>query len=89
MRAQSRDVARLEEALSDQLGTEVKLKLGAKERGQIVISFHGWEHLSSLLERIGEHADADSHIVLETPLEQHTLDVPPVPEPTRHPGWNP
>jgi ParB family chromosome partitioning protein len=49
----SRDVARLEEALSDQLGTEVKLKLGAKERGQIVISFHGWEHLSSLLEKQG------------------------------------
>ena len=46
-------------------------------------------HLSSLLERIGEYADADSHIVLETPLEQHTLDVPPAPAPTRHPGWNP
>jgi Lrp/AsnC family leucine-responsive transcriptional regulator len=46
-------------------------------------------HLSSLLERIGEHAEADSHIVLETPLEQHTLDVPPAPAPTRHPGWNP
>jgi Lrp/AsnC family leucine-responsive transcriptional regulator len=45
-------------------------------------------HLSSLLERIGEHAEADSHIVLETPLEQHVLDVPPAPEPTRHPGWN-
>ena len=52
-KAPSRDVARLEEALSDQLGTEVKLKLGAKERGQIVISFHGWEHLSSLLEKQG------------------------------------
>jgi ParB family chromosome partitioning protein len=52
-RAQTRDVARLEEALSDQLGTEVKLKVGAKERGQIVIAFHGWEHLSSLLEKQG------------------------------------
>ena len=46
-------------------------------------------HLSSLLERIGEHADADSHIVLDTPLEQHTLDVSPAPAPTRHPGSNP
>jgi len=47
-------------------------------------------HLSSLLERIGEHADANSHIVLETPLEHRTLDIPPpAPAPTRHPGWNP
>jgi ParB family chromosome partitioning protein len=50
---QSRDVVRLEEALSDALGTRVSFKIGAKERGQIVIDFHGWEHLSSLLERQG------------------------------------
>jgi Lrp/AsnC family leucine-responsive transcriptional regulator len=47
-------------------------------------------HLSSLLERIGEHADANSHIVLETPLEHRTLQMPPpAPAATRHPGWNP
>ena len=47
-------------------------------------------HLSSLLERIGEHADANSHIVLETPLEHRALNIPPpAPAPTRHPGWNP
>jgi Lrp/AsnC family leucine-responsive transcriptional regulator len=47
-------------------------------------------HLSSLLERIGEHADANSHIVLETPLEHRTLQIPPpAPAATRHPGWNP
>src|SRR6266516_3378510 len=47
-------------------------------------------HLSSLLERIGEHADASSHIVLETPLEHQALKIPPPPPaPTRHPGWNP
>jgi len=51
--ARSRDVERLEEALSDALGTRVSFKLGAKERGQIVIDFHGWEHLSALLERQG------------------------------------
>src|SRR5690606_35493520 len=39
----SRDVARLEEALSDHLGTKVALKVGAREKGQIVIDFHGWE----------------------------------------------
>jgi len=47
-------------------------------------------HLSSLLERIGEHADANSHIVLETPLEHRTLEVPPpLPPATHHQGWNP
>jgi Lrp/AsnC family transcriptional regulator, leucine-responsive regulatory protein len=47
-------------------------------------------HLSSLLERIGEHADANSHIVLETPLEHRTLQIPPpAPAATHHPGWNP
>jgi hypothetical protein len=34
-------------------------------------------HLSSPLERIGEHADANSHIVPETPLEHRTLQIPP------------
>jgi hypothetical protein len=34
-------------------------------------------HLSSLLERIGEHADANPHIVLETPLEHRALQIPP------------
>jgi Lrp/AsnC family transcriptional regulator, leucine-responsive regulatory protein len=46
-------------------------------------------HLSSFLERIGEHADANSHIVLESPLEHRTLQVPPpAPTPTRHRGWS-
>ena len=49
----SRDVTRLEEALSDHLGTRVTLKVGAKEKGQILIDFHGWDHLNSLLERQG------------------------------------
>ncbi|CAM4306035.1 ParB/RepB/Spo0J family partition protein [Kerstersia similis] len=52
-KAPSRDVLRLEEALSDQLGTKVTLKIGARERGKIVIDFHGWEHLSALLEKQG------------------------------------
>lgn len=49
----SRDLTRLEEALSDHLGTRVALKVGAREKGQIIIDFHGWEHLNSLLERQG------------------------------------
>lgn len=47
------DVKRLEEALSDHLGTRVNLKVGAKNRGTLQIEFHGWEHLNSLLEKQG------------------------------------
>ncbi|MBB5216361.1 ParB/RepB/Spo0J family partition protein [Parapusillimonas granuli] len=51
--ALSGDAKRLEEALSDHLGTRVSLKLGAKNKGQLMIDFHGWDHLNSLLERQG------------------------------------
>ncbi|OZI77013.1 ParB/RepB/Spo0J family partition protein [Bordetella genomosp. 12] len=49
----SRDVTRLEEALSDHLGTRVTLKIGARDKGQLMIDFHGWDHLNALLERQG------------------------------------
>lgn len=49
----TRDVTRVEEAMSDFLGTRVSLKVGTKEKGQIVIDFHGWEHLNALLEKQG------------------------------------
>lgn len=48
----TRDFTRLEEALSDQLGTKVTLKVGGKGRGQLVIEFHGWEHCSALIEKM-------------------------------------
>ncbi|MDX3896131.1 ParB/RepB/Spo0J family partition protein [Pusillimonas sp.] len=51
--APSGDAKRLEQALSDHLGTRVSLKVGARNRGQLVIDFHDWEHLNSLLERQG------------------------------------
>ncbi|QDQ88797.1 ParB/RepB/Spo0J family partition protein [Alcaligenaceae bacterium SJ-26] len=51
--AESRDVARLEEALSDVLGTQVTLKVGSKDKGQLQIHFHGWDHLNALLEKQG------------------------------------
>src|SRR5690606_15430512 len=47
------DVLRLEKVLSEHLGTEVVLKVGAKEKGQLQINFHTWEHLNSLLEKQG------------------------------------
>lgn len=49
----SRDLVRLEESLSDHLGTKVSVKVGAKDKGQLIIDFHGWEHLNALLERQG------------------------------------
>ena len=55
----SRDTARLEESLSDQWATRVSLKANAKGRGQIVIDFHGWEHCSALIEKLGLHEQTD------------------------------
>jgi len=56
----SRDVTRLEEALSDQLGTKVTLKVTGKERGQLIIDFHGWEHCSSIIEKMHLKEDLES-----------------------------
>ena len=47
------DTKRLEEALSDQLGTKVSLKINRNSKGQLIIDFHDWEHLNALLERQG------------------------------------
>lgn len=51
-----RDLTRMEETLSDQLGTKVSLKVGGKDKGQLLIDFHGWEHFSSLLEKMSLQA---------------------------------
>ena len=56
----SRDVVRLEEILSDQLGTKVFLKAKAKGRGQLIIDFHGWEHCSSLIEKMNLKEELDN-----------------------------
>lgn len=47
------DIKRMEEALSDKLGTRVTLKVSARKRGQLIIDFHGWDHLNALLEQQG------------------------------------
>ncbi|OXR48184.1 MULTISPECIES: ParB/RepB/Spo0J family partition protein [unclassified Pusillimonas] len=51
--SKSGDAKRLEEALSDHLGTKVSLKISRKNKGQLIIDFHDWEHLNALLERQG------------------------------------
>lgn len=56
----SRDVTRLEETLSDQLGTKVSLKIASKGRGQLIIDFHGWDHCSSLIEKLKLKEEIDA-----------------------------
>lgn len=51
-----RDLTRMEETLSDQLGTKVILKVGGKDKGHLHIDFHGWEHFSSLLDKLNLQA---------------------------------
>ena len=58
--SQPRDVTRLEETLSDQLGTKVTLKVASKGRGQLIIDFHGWEHCSSLIEKLHLKEEIDA-----------------------------
>jgi len=47
------DIKRLVEKLSDYFGTRVSLKVSTKNRGNLQIEFHDWEHLNSLLEKQG------------------------------------
>jgi len=58
--SKSRDVARMEEALSDQLGTKVLIKSDAKGRGQLTIDFHGWDHFAAILEKMQLKGDPES-----------------------------
>ncbi len=48
----SRDVARLEEELSDLLATVVAIKTGAKNRGQLVINFNDLDMLDGFIARL-------------------------------------
>jgi ParB family chromosome partitioning protein len=48
----SRDIARLEEELSDTLATSVAIKLGAKNKGQLVIDFANLDALDDLMAKL-------------------------------------
>ena len=48
----SRDIARLEEELSDALATSVTIKLGARNKGELVISFANLDQLDGVIERL-------------------------------------
>ncbi len=48
-----RDIARLQEQLSDLLGTTVQIRSAARGRGQLLIDFSGPEQFDGLLQRMG------------------------------------
>ena len=51
-RKPSRDLARLEEELSESLGTQVEIRPGARGRGAIVIRYVNLDHLDALLQKL-------------------------------------
>eukprot|EP01037_Dinobryon_pediforme_P002240 gene2240-2278_t len=51
-KTKSRDLTRIEEALSDKLNTKVTLKADAKGRGQMLIEFHNWDNFSAVIEKM-------------------------------------
>ncbi|RJG07614.1 ParB/RepB/Spo0J family partition protein [Noviherbaspirillum cavernae] len=51
-REKSRDIARLEEELSDLLATQVAIKLGAKNKGQLIIDFANLDLLDAVIAKL-------------------------------------
>ncbi len=52
VREKSRDIARLEEELSDTLATAVSIKLGARNKGQLLIDFANLDALDGIIARL-------------------------------------
>ena len=48
----SRDIQRLEEELSDALATKVSIKLGARNKGQLVIDFANLDLLDAVIAKL-------------------------------------
>lgn len=53
------DVTRLQSRLADALAAEVRIQVGARGRGRLVIGFSGPEQFQGLLERLGLAGDED------------------------------
>jgi len=49
--APDRDIARLEEELSEEIGTKIEIKPGKKGAGKLVISYSSHDHLDDLLSK--------------------------------------
>ena len=52
LKTKSRDIARLEEALSDALATSVQIKINARNKGQLVIDFADLDALDGVIARL-------------------------------------
>jgi ParB family chromosome partitioning protein len=51
-REKTRDIARLEEELSDALATQVAIKMGAKNKGQLIIDFANLDVLDVVIAKL-------------------------------------
>ena len=51
-KAKSRDIVRLEEELSDALATQVRIKIGARNNGQLLIDFNDLDALDGVIARL-------------------------------------
>jgi ParB family chromosome partitioning protein len=51
-KAADRDIARLEEEISDQLGTRVQIRAGAKGKGRVEINYRSLEQLDAILVKL-------------------------------------
>jgi Lrp/AsnC family leucine-responsive transcriptional regulator len=68
--------------------TEVH-KLSGNWCSMLKVRVSSMQHFEGLLERLGEHGEMNSHVVLSTPFEGRTIQPPP-PDPrpvTRSEGW--
>jgi ParB family chromosome partitioning protein len=52
-RKQDRDLARLEEEMSERLGTTVEIRPGRKGSGKLIVHYSGLDHLDQLLRKLG------------------------------------
>jgi Lrp/AsnC family transcriptional regulator, leucine-responsive regulatory protein len=80
----------LKTATADQFPEIVEIhRLSGRSCSMVKVRTASIAHLSSLLERVGEHAETDTHVVLETQYEHRPVEAaPPVPPAAQHPGWS-
>lgn len=64
-------------------------KLSGNHCSMLKVRVSSMAHLEGLLERLGQHGEMNSHVVLSTPYENRPVEPPPAqPHPTtQHAGW--
>jgi Lrp/AsnC family leucine-responsive transcriptional regulator len=66
-------------------------KLSGTSCSMLRLRLTSMAHLEDLLERLGQHGELNSHVVLSTQYEGRPVTAPPGEPrpPVRHSGWNP